>query len=52
MTKTTFEELKARAEAKAYRRGAHKEEDKLRNRHQHVERVKRDHNWVLDRYVL
>jgi hypothetical protein len=44
--------LFARAKAKGYQRGAHKEKDQVRNRHKHVDKTKKDHDAMLNRYVL
>jgi hypothetical protein len=45
-------ELLARAKAKGYQKGAHKEKDQVRNRHKHVNKTKKDHDATLNRYVL
>jgi hypothetical protein len=52
MSRNLDQELVARAKAKGYQRGAHKEKDMVRNRHKHIGKVKKDHNAALDRYVL
>ena len=44
--------LLAQAEANGYRKGKHKEQDKVRDRHKHVEKTKKDHEAALNRYVL
>jgi hypothetical protein len=50
--KVATDELSARAKANGYQRGIHREKDSLRDRNKHVDRVKRDQDTALDRYVL
>ncbi|MCJ1293742.1 hypothetical protein MMC34_005297 [Xylographa carneopallida] len=50
--KHDFEELLARAKTQGYQRGAHTAEDEVRDRHKHVQKVQKDQNAALDRYVL
>ena len=50
--KITADELSARARANGYQRGAHRDKDGLRDRNKHVDKVKRDQEAALDRYVL
>ena len=50
--KITADELSARARANGYRRGAHRDKDSLRDRNKHVDKVKKDQDAALDRYVL
>ena len=50
--KITGAELAARAKANGYQRGAHRDKDSLRDRNKHVDKVKRDQDAALDRYVL
>ena len=50
--KITGAELAARAKANGYQRGAHRNKDSLRDRNKHVDKVKRDQDAALDRYVL
>jgi hypothetical protein len=50
--KITGAELAARAKANGYQRGAHRDKESLRDRNKHVDKVKRDHDAALDRYVL
>lgn len=45
-------DLLAQAEANGYKKGKHQEQDKVRNRHKHVEKTKKDHAAALNRYVL
>lgn len=45
-------DLLTQAEANGYKRGEHKEQDKVRERHKHVEKTKKDQNAALNRYVL
>ena len=46
------DDLLAQAEANGYKRGEHKEQDKVRDRHKHVDKTKKDQNAALNRYVL
>jgi hypothetical protein len=46
------QKLVARAKAKGYQRGAHKEKNEIRNRHKYMKKIKKDHNATLNRYVL
>jgi hypothetical protein len=46
------DELSARVKENGYQRGAHRDKDSLRNQNKHVDKVKRDQNAALDRYVL
>ena len=48
----TAEELLNRAEAKGYKRGAHTEQDEVRNREKHVKKTMEDHDRTLQRYVM
>jgi hypothetical protein len=50
--KVTGDEPSARAKENGYQRGAHRDEDSLRDQNKHVDKVKRDQNAALDRYVL
>jgi hypothetical protein len=50
--KIIAEELSARARANGYQRGAHRDKDGLRDRNKHVDKVKKDQDTALDRYVL
>ena len=50
--KIIWDELSARAKANGYQRGAHRDKDSLRDRNKHVDKVKRDQDAALDRYVL
>jgi hypothetical protein len=50
--KVTADELNAHAKENGYQRGAHGEKGSLRDRSKHVDRVKRDQNKALNRYVL
>jgi hypothetical protein len=45
-------DLLAQAEANGYMKGKHKEQDKVRDRHKHVAKTKKDHDAALNRYVL
>ena len=49
--KITGAELAARAKANGYQRGAHRDKDSLRDCNKHVDKVKRDQDAALDRYV-
>jgi hypothetical protein len=44
--------LLAQTEANGYKRGEHKEQDKVRDRYKHFDKTKKDQNAALDRYVL
>ena len=48
---TDEDELWARAEANGYKRGAHKEADKVRGRGKHVTKTKKDQIRTIKRYV-
>jgi hypothetical protein len=50
--KITGAELAARAKANGYQRSTHRDKDSLRDRNKHVDKVKRDQDTALDRYVL
>ena len=50
--KTTADELSARAKANGYQRGAHRDKDSLRDQNKHVDKVKKDQDAALHRYVL
>jgi hypothetical protein len=50
--KITGDELSAGAKANGYQRGAHRDKDSLQDQNKHVDKVKRDQNAALDRYVL
>jgi hypothetical protein len=49
--KTTADELNARAKANGYQRGAHRDKDSLRDQNKHVDKVKKDQDAALHRYV-
>jgi hypothetical protein len=40
------------AKAKGDQRKAHKEKDKVRNGHEHMNKIKKDQDAALDRYML
>jgi hypothetical protein len=44
--------LKTQAEANGYRRGAHKERDRIPHQEKHVGKTKSDQDATLRRYVL
>ncbi|KIX09144.1 uncharacterized protein Z518_00222 [Rhinocladiella mackenziei CBS 650.93] len=46
------QELQARAKANGYKRGAHVEVDKIRNKGKHNGKTIKDQDATLDRYVL
>ena len=46
------DELLARAKANGYRRGEHREQDAVLNRHAHVDKTKYDQDGALRRYVV
>jgi hypothetical protein len=46
------DDLLAQAEANGYKRGEHKEQDEVRDRHKHVKKTIKDHTAALNRYVL
>ena len=48
----TADDLLAQAEANGYRRGEHREEDEVRDRHKHVKKTKKDQDAALNRYIL
>jgi len=50
-SKTTTKELQARAERNGYKRGAHKEEDRIRDLNKHVDKTMSNHESILNRYV-
>jgi hypothetical protein len=50
--KITGAELAARAKVNNYHRGAYRDKDNLRDRNKHVDKVKRDQDAALDRYIL
>ena len=50
--RTSHQELVARAKAKGYQRGVHREKDEIWGRHKHVDNNIKDHEAVLDRYVM
>ena len=50
--KVTGDELSARAKENGYQRGAHRDGDGLRDQNKHVDKVKKDQNAALDRYIL
>jgi hypothetical protein len=52
MSRKLDQELVTRAKVKGYWRETHKKKDKVRNRHKHVSKTKKDHNAALNRYVL
>lgn len=45
-------DLLAQAEANAYNKGKDKEQDKVRDRHKHIEKTKKDHDAALNHYAL
>jgi hypothetical protein len=49
--KITEDELNARAKAKGYQRGAHRDKDSLRDRKKHIDKTKQNQDATLDRYV-
>jgi hypothetical protein len=50
--KVTGDELSARAKENGYQWGAHRDKDSLRDQNKHVDKVKKDQNAALDRYIL
>jgi hypothetical protein len=50
--KATPDELKARAAANGYRRGAHREEDCRRDGNKHLDKTKKNQNITLGHYVM
>jgi len=44
--------LLAWAEANKYKRGAHREQDKVKDDRKHNKKTKQNHNYTLNRYVL
>jgi hypothetical protein len=52
MVRKSAPDLLAQAEANGCKRGTHKEQDKVRDRHRHIEKTKKDHDAALNRYVL
>jgi hypothetical protein len=50
--KATAEELLARAESNGYKREAHREKDSVRGEKRHINKIKKDQNAALDRYIL
>ena len=50
--KTTGDDLSARGKENGYQRGAHRDKDSLRDQNKHVDKVKKDQNAALDRYIL
>ena len=44
--------LSARAKANGYQRGAHRDKDSLRDQNKHMDKVKKDQDAALHRYVL
>jgi hypothetical protein len=50
--KITGDEPSACAKANGYQRGAHRHKDSLRDRNKHVDKVMKDQDAALDRYVL
>jgi len=46
------DELLARAKANGYRRGEHREQDAVLNRHAHVDKTIYDQDGILHRYVV
>jgi len=50
--KITGEELGARAKAKGYQKGAHRDNDSLRDRKKHIDKTMQNQDGSLDRYVL
>lgn len=45
-------DLLAQAEANGYKKGKHREQDKVRHRDKYVDKTKKDHDAALNRYVL
>jgi hypothetical protein len=50
--KLAASDLLAQAEENGYKKGKHKEQDKVRDRHKHVKNTKKDHKAALNRHVL
>ena len=50
--KTTTDELNARAKANSYQRDAHRDKDNLRDQNKYADKVKKDQDAALHRYVL
>jgi hypothetical protein len=44
--------LRARAKANNYQKGAHRDNDGLRDHNKHMDKIKKDQNTALDRYIL
>jgi hypothetical protein len=44
--------LIAQAAANGYKRGAHKEQDKIFHREKHVKKIRKDQYATLNRYVM
>ena len=50
--KVTAEKLFARDESNGYKRGAHREKGSTRDENRYKDKVKKDQNAALDRYIL
>ena len=51
MSRNPDQELVAPAKVIGYQRETHQEKDKIRNHYNHVNKIKKDHNAALERYV-
>ncbi|KAF7501990.1 hypothetical protein GJ744_001812 [Endocarpon pusillum] len=47
----TATDLIAQAATNGYKRGAHKEQDKIRDREKHVEKIRINQDGILRRYI-
>ena len=47
----TTRDLLAQVEPNRYRRGKHREQEKVRDHHKHINKTKRDYDALLNRYV-
>jgi hypothetical protein len=50
--KVTGDDLSALGKENGYQRGVHRDKDSLRDQNKHVDKVEKDQNVALDRYVL
>jgi hypothetical protein len=50
--KSTADDLIAETAANGYRRGAHKEHDKIHHRERHVKKIRSDQDATLRRYIM
>ena len=50
--KITDDELSAYTRANSYQRGVYRDKDSLRDRNKYVDKVKKDQDAALDRYIL